>query len=84
MNFIPMNILEYRFSDEGITQQIVVAFQYYQGNEQFNTRVSLDQEQVRSLNDKLVLDKLNKSQVEQYARVKLRDWILTERPEEEE
>ena len=81
MSFIPMQILEYRFNDEGITQQIIIAFQHYQGNEQFNARVSLTQEYVRSVNDKLTLDRMNKSQIEQYARLKLRDWIMTNRPE---
>ena len=82
MNFIPMNILEYRFDDNGITEQIIIAFQYYQGDEQFNARVSLDQEYVQSINDKLTLDRMNKAQIESFARVKLRDWILTDRPEE--
>ena len=84
MNFIPMNILEYRFSDEGITEQIIVAFQVYQGNEQFNARVSLDQEYVHGVNENLVLDSMNKEQIENYARRKLRDWISTPRPEEPE
>ena len=81
MSNIPMVILEYRFNDEGITEQIIIALQHYQGNEQFNARVSLDQEYVQSINDKLTLDRMNKSQIEQYARLKLRDWILTSRPE---
>lgn len=84
MNFIPMNILEYRFSDEGITEQIIVAFQVYQGNEQFNARVSLDQEYVHGVNENLVLDSMNKEQIENYARRKLRDWISAPRPEEPE
>ena len=83
MNFVPMQILEYRFNDEGITEQIIIALQHYQGNEQFNARVSLDQEYVQSINDKLTLDRMNKSQIEQFARAKLRDWILTPRPEPE-
>ena len=84
LNFIPMIVLEHRFNDEGITQQIIIAFQHYQGNEQFNARVSLDQEYVQSINDQLTLDRMNKAQIEQFARRKLRDWILTERPEEPE
>lgn len=83
MTFIPMNILEYRFSDDGITEQIIVAFQSYQGNEQFNSRVSLTDEYVKSINENVELDRMNKAQIEQFARVKLRDWILTNRPEEE-
>ena len=82
MNYIPMQVLEYRFSDDGVTEQIVVAFQHYQGNEQFNARVSLTQEYVEGINDKLTLDRMNKAQIESFARRKLRDWILTERPEE--
>ena len=82
MNFIPMNVLEYNFDDAGVTERIVVAFQNYQGNEQFNARVSLDQEYVHSINENLVLDSMNKEQVENYARRKLRDWISTERLEE--
>ena len=81
MNYIPMNVLEYRFNDEGITQQILIALQHYQGNEQFNARVSLTQEFVQGINDNLTLDRMNKAQIESFARVKLRDWILTERPE---
>ena len=82
MNYIPMQVLEYRFSDAGITEQIVVAFQHYQGNEQLNARVNLTQEYVEGINDKLTLDRMNKAQIEKFARFKLRDWILTERPEE--
>ena len=82
MNYIPMQVLEYRFTDGGVTEEIIIAFQLYQNDEQFNARVSLTQEYVRSVNDKLTLDRMNKSQIEQYARLKLRDWILTERPEE--
>ena len=43
--------------------------------------MSLDQEYVVSINDKLTLDRMNKSQIEQIARLKLRDWILEARPE---
>ena len=81
MSFIPMQILEYRFNDEGLTQQIIIAFQHYQGNEQFNARVSLNQEYVTSQNPNLELDSMNKEQIENYARRKLRDWISTPRPE---
>ena len=81
MSYIPMQILEYRFNDEGITEQIIIAFQHYQGNEQFNARVSLTQEYVKSINENVDLDRMNKSQIEQYARLKLRDWILESRPE---
>lgn len=77
-----MNILEYRFSDDGVTEQIIVAFQSYQGNEQFSSRVSLDQEYVHGINNALVLDTLNKEQIESFARRKLRDWILMARLEE--
>jgi len=77
-----MNVLEYNFSDDGVTERIVVAFQNYQGSEQFNARVSLDQEYVKSINENVELDRMNKSQIEQFARAKLRDWILIERPEE--
>ena len=81
MNYIPMNVLEYRFNDEGITEQIMVALQHYQGNEQVNARISLDQEYVFSINENLVLDSMNKEQIESFARRKLRDLISTPRPE---
>ena len=81
MNYIPMQVLEYRFSEAGVTQQIIIAFQHYQGNEQFNARVSLSQEYVKGINSNLEIDRLNKAQIEQYARLKLRDWILEPRPE---
>ena len=81
MNYIHMNVLEYRFNDEGITQQIIIALQHYQGNEQINARISLDQEYVFSINENLVLDSMNKEQIESFARRKLRDWILEPRPE---
>lgn len=83
MNYIPMSVLEYRFNDDGITQKIIVAFQSYQGNEQFNARISLSQEFVQSINDKLELERMNKSQIERFARIKLRDWVLTTKPETE-
>ena len=81
MNYIPMQVLEYRFSEAGVTQQIIIALQHYQGNEQINARISLDQEYVFSINENLVLDSMNKEQVESFARRKLRDWILEPRPE---
>ena len=84
MSNIPMVILEYKFNDQGVTEQIIIAFQHYQGNVQFNARVSLDEEYVQSINDKLTLDRMNKSQIEQFARLKLRDWIMTSRPEQTE
>ena len=83
MNFIPMQILEYRFNDQGITEQIMVALQHYQGNEQINARVSLNQEYVTTQNPKLELDAMNKDQIETYARRKIREWIMVERPEVE-
>ena len=75
-----MNILEYRFDEQGVTQMIVVALLHYQGDEQINVRVSLDQEYVTSVNPKWVLDTLNKDAIENLARRKVRDWILVERP----
>ena len=76
-----MQVLEYRFSEAGVTEQIIIAFQHYQGNEQFNARVSLTDEYIKGINENLELDRLNKAQIEQFARVKLRDWILEPRPE---
>ena len=84
MNFIPMQILEYRFNDEGITERIVIAFQHYQGDNNLNVRVSLDQEYVTTVNPNWVLDSLNKDAIENLARRKIRDWILIERPEPDE
>ena len=81
MNYIPMIILEYKFNDQGVTEQIIIAFQHYQGNEQFNARVSLTDEYIKGINENLELDRLNKAQIEQYARLKLRDWIMTSSPE---
>ena len=81
LNYIPMVVLEHRFNDEGNTSQIIVAFQHYQGNEQFNARISLTEEYVKGIDSNLELDRLNKSQIEQYARLRLRDWILESRPE---
>ena len=84
MNYIPMNILEYRFDEQGVTQTIVVAFQHYQGEEQISVRVSLDQEYVTSVNPNWALDTMNKDAIENLARRKVRDWILVERPVEPE
>lgn len=84
MEFIPMNILEYKFDEDGITTQITVAFQKYQGSEQFSSRITLTQEYVQSINEKMELDRMNKAQIERFARVKLRDWILVERKAEDE
>lgn len=82
MNYIPMNILEYRFDEQGVTQTIVVAFQHYQGDEQLSARVSLDQEYVTSVNPKWSLDSMNKDAIENLARRKIRDWVTMARPEE--
>ena len=81
MNHIPMSILEYRFSDTGVTEQIIIAFQHYQGNEQFNARISLTDEYIKEQNPNLNLDSMNKEQIELFARRKLRDWIMVSRPE---
>ena len=83
MNFIPMNVLEYRFSDEGITQTIIVELiSAYRANENFNARVVLDQEYVTSVNSKWELDSLNKDTIENLARRKVKEWVLMEQPEE--
>ena len=84
MSFVPMQILEYRFNDEGITEQIIIAFQHYRGNEQINVRIALDQEYVDSQNPDLKLDSMNKDTIENFARRKIRDWILADRPVEPE
>lgn len=82
MNYIPMSVLEYRFNDEGITEKIIIALQHYQGNEQINARVSLTQEYVQSVNERLELDTMNKEQIENHARRKLTAWISEPIPEE--
>ena len=84
MQYIPMQVLEYRFSDTGVTEQIIIAFQHYQGNEQFNARVNLTEEFVEEQNPNLTLDSLTKEQVETFARRRLREWIMVSRPEPEE
>ena len=84
MNFVPMSILEYRFDDAGITQNILVELSTYVGNENFNVRVALDQDYLESHNPDLVLDTLNKEHIEHFARLKARDWVLVTRPEEPE
>ena len=84
MTFIPMQILEYRFNDEGITERIIVAFQHYDGEEQISARVALDQEYLTSQNPALKLDALNKDTIENFARRKVRDWIMIARPVEPE
>ena len=81
MNYIPMQVLEYRFSEAGVTEQIIIAFQHYQGNEQFNARVSLTDEYIKKQNPNLSLDSLSKEQIEAHGRRKLRDWIIVSRPE---
>lgn len=83
MQYIPMNILEYQFDEEGITQRIVIAFQHWQGDEHFNARVSLTDAYVKGINPKLALDTLNKEQIENFARRKMRDWVMVSRPEPE-
>ena len=83
MNYIPMQVLEYRFSEAGITEQIIIAFQHYQGNEQVNARVNLTDEYIKKQNPNLSLDSLTKEQIETHGRRKLRDWISTPRPEAE-
>ena len=84
MQYIPMQVLEYRFDDNGKTQQIIIAFQHYQGNEQFNARVNLTDAYVKEINENLELDTLNKEQIENFARRKMRDWVMVTRPEPEE
>ena len=76
-----MNILEYRFDEQGVTQMIVVALLNYQGDEQLSARVTLDQEYVTSQNPKLALDAMSKEQIETFARRKIRDWVTMARPE---
>lgn len=75
-----MNILEYRFDEQGVTQMIVVALLHYQGDEQLSARVILDQEYITSQNPKMVLDSMTKEQIETFARRKIRDWVSVARP----
>lgn len=75
LEYIPMSILEYRFDDDGKTEQIHVAFQLYDGSNQFNSRVVLTEEYVQSVNENIELDRMNKEQCENYARRYLHDWL---------
>ena len=84
MAFIPMRILEYRLSEEGIIEEIIVGFQKYDGDQRFDVRFKMTQEAVSSINDRLELRTMNQAQVENISRRLLANDILKQRPEEPE
>lgn len=83
MQFIPMNNLQYEFNDQGETNEITVSFNTYEGGERFNVQVILTPEYVKSANENLTLDNMNKDQCDNLARRKIREWINVEEPQEE-
>lgn len=79
-----MTILEYRFNETGETTEVRVAFNSFQGETSLSAQITLTEEYVKGINDKLDLDRMNKSQIETYARRYVRDWIMTNKPENTE
>lgn len=84
MIYIPMNILEYRFDDQGNTTQIIVGFQAYGGTDNLNARLNITIEDIKSINPNWDFHNLIKDRAEVVARRKLRDWVMTEKTEEPE
>lgn len=84
MKHIPVNIVEYRFDEEGETTQIVVGFQTYRGADNFNARLNLKIEDIQEVNEAWNFTNLTQERAEVVARRKLRAWVMVEREVEEE
>lgn len=83
MIYIPMNILEYRFDEEGNTKQIVVGFQTYTSHDNLNARINLTIEDIKSVNEAWDFDNLTQDRCEAVARRKLQAWVRIQKPVED-
>ena len=84
MKHIPVNIVEYRFDEEGETTQIVVGFQTYRGADNFNARLNLKIEDIQEVSEAWNFTNLTQKRAEVVARRKLRAWVQVEKENEEE
>ena len=84
MKYVPMNIIEYRFDEEGNTEQVVVGFQTYSGPDSFSARLNISIDDIKASNPAWTFANLTQDRAELVARRKLRDWVMLERPEEPE
>ena len=84
MKHIPMNIIEYRFDEEGETTQIVVGFQTYRGSDNFNARLNLTIEDIQEVNEAWTFKNITQERAEIVARRKLRAWVMVEKEDKED
>jgi len=75
-----MNDLKFSFDDQGNTTQISVSYNTFNEGERFNAQVILTEDYVKSANDNLTLDNMNKEQCDNLARRRLREWLNVDEP----
>lgn len=80
MKYIPMSVLEYRFIETGDTEQVVVGFQTYSGQDNLNARLNLTIEDINGVNVGWNFDNLTQERAEIVARRKLQAWVRVEKP----
>jgi len=84
MNYISMNDLKFSFDDQGNTTQITVSYNTFNEGERFNAQVILTNDYVQSANENLTLDNMSKTQCDNIARRRIREWINVEEPKEKQ
>lgn len=82
--YIPMKVLEHFIDDDGYTERILVGFNYYKSDQRFNVAIELTEEDVADVYDHEDLESISKPQINAVARLKLKEWIDTKRPVEDD
>jgi len=80
MKYISMNDLKFSFDDQGNTTQISVSYNTFNEGERFNAQVILTNDYVQSANENLTLDNMSKTQCDNLARRRLREWLNVDEP----
>jgi len=75
-----MNNLQYAFNDQGETTEITVSFNTFNEGERFNGQVILTEDYVKSANENLTLDNMSKTQCDNLARRRLKEWLNVDEP----
>lgn len=74
-----MNIIEYRFDEEGNITSVVVGFQTYTIDDNMNARLAIEISDIKGVNPAWDFKNLTQERAEAVARRKLRDWVMTEK-----
>ena len=80
MRYIPMNVIQHKFDEQGNTIEIQVSYAIYEGAENFSARVVLSNDYLQAIGENLKVENLTQDQIDMYARRYLVEWLETEKP----